>query len=165
MSASYAVVVPHRIGASWIGAGRVGGRWIGTSWVGTSLVGSPADGGFDRPLRQTQQVYARRRLLAVLMLVSLVAVAWAGTSSVLASRGSVPASTPAVRPVAAATSLVAGANVDSEAAATYIVQPGDTLWSIAARMRGDRSLADYVAVLVDANGGASLAIGQQLVLP
>jgi hypothetical protein len=148
MSVTYAVVVPNRIGAGWVGARR-----------------PVAHGGSDRVHQPSQQVYARRRLMVGLMIVSLVAVAWVGTSSVLANRGSVPASTPAVRPAAAATPLVAAAELAAVGAPTYIVQPGDTLWTIGARLHGDRSLADYVASLVEANGGASLEIGQQLVLP
>ena len=142
MSISYAVVVPNRIGSGWVGDRSSASVWSGHR-------------------RPTAQVYARRRLVALLTLVTLVAALWFGATSVLANRGSVPASTPAVRPAAAAAPLAAAAVPVSQ----YIVQPGDTLWSIGERLQGDRSLADYVASLVDSNGGASVSIGQALVLP
>ncbi|MEY3148337.1 MAG: hypothetical protein RL688_1556, partial [Actinomycetota bacterium] len=46
----------------------------------------------------------------------------------------------------------------------YIVQQGDTLWSIASSLT-DGNLRNYVDELVDLNGGASVDIGQRLVLP
>lgn len=46
----------------------------------------------------------------------------------------------------------------------YIVQQGDTLWSIASSLT-DGNLRNYVDELVDLNGGASIDIGQRLVLP
>ena len=149
MSTSYAVVVPNRIGSGWVGARSVSG---------SRSVSASRSVPAQRP---TAQVYARRRLIAFLTLVTIVAALWVGTGSVLANRGSVPASTPAVRPAVAAAPLAAAA----APAAQYIVQPGDTLWSIGERLRGEHSLADYVASLVDANGGASVSVGQVLVLP
>jgi len=44
------------------------------------------------------------------------------------------------------------------------VQQGDTLWSIASSLT-DGNLRNYVDELVDLNGGASVDIGQRLVLP
>ena len=142
MSISYAVVVPNRIASAWAGDRSNASLWS----------------DHQRP---SAQVYARRRLIALLTLVTLVAALWFGAGSVLANRGSVPASTPAVRPAVAAAPLAAAAAPISQ----YIVQPGDTLWAIGERLRADRSLADYVAALVDANGGASVSVGQVLVLP
>jgi LysM repeat protein len=46
----------------------------------------------------------------------------------------------------------------------YIVQPGDTLWSIASSLT-DGGIRDYVAELISLNGGASIDVGQRLVLP
>lgn len=137
MSVSYAVVVPARYGAGW-----------------------------QSSARPMAQVYARRRVIALLGLFTLVAGLWFGTSTVLANRGGVPASASAVRPDAAAAPLAAAASSAAASAAPgYIVQPGDTLWSIAARLRGGESQADYVAALVEVNGGASLQVGQVLRLP
>jgi LysM repeat protein len=57
---------------------------------------------------------------------------------------------------------VSGAFVVSDG--VYVVQPGDTMWSIASSLT-DGSIRSYVADLVELNGGASLDVGQLLVLP
>ena len=103
----------------------------------------------------SSQVYARRRLAVCLVLAVVLLAMWFGAGRVLASRGGAPASTPAVRPAAAAASV----------AATYVVQPGDTMWSIAASHHGAHGRVSYVDALVAANGGTSLAVGQLLSLP
>lgn len=105
------------------------------------------------------QVYLRRRVVAMLALTTMVLALWAGAGHVLASRGSAPASAPAVRPAA---TLAANAQA---AKVLYVVQPGDTLWSIAAAQHGRNDLGAYVDQLVGANGGTSLAVGQVLALP
>ncbi len=98
--------------------------------------------------RPTAEVYVRRRLLVGLVLVAVVVAVWFGAGSVLANRGGVPASAAAVRP-----------------AITYVVQPGDTLWSIAAAHHGAAGQSAYVDLLVSRNGGATVRIGQVLTLP
>ena len=101
------------------------------------------------PARVTpRRVYARRRLMVLLALFTTGALT-VGVGQALANRGGAPASTPAVRP-----------NTHP-----YTVQPGDTLWSIAAAHHGSTARADYLDRLVDANGGSSLAVGQLLLLP
>ena len=97
--------------------------------------------------RATTQVYVRRRLLVSLVLVAVVVALVAGAGNVLANREGAPASASAVRP-----------------AISYVVQPGDTLWSIAAAVRGSAT-PDYVDTLVVVNGGASLQVGQLITLP
>ena len=93
-------------------------------------------------------VYARRRAAAVLLLVG-VALA---VRLVLGALGGGPLTAP--EPVHVPV-----------AATTYVVQPGDTLWSVARRLdpRGDVRIT--VARLADANGGTSLQVGQRLHLP
>jgi LysM repeat protein len=49
--------------------------------------------------------------------------------------------------------------------ATYVVQPGDTLWSVAARLDRGGDLRDTVQALAAANGGSAITAGQRLVLP
>jgi len=98
--------------------------------------------------RPAAEVYVRRRLLVGLVLVAVVVAVWFGAGSVLANRGGVPASAAAVRP-----------------ATTYVVQPGDTLWSIAAAHHGDAAQSSYVDLLVQRNGGTTVQIGQLLTLP
>jgi LysM repeat protein len=53
----------------------------------------------------------------------------------------------------------------ASAANVYVVQAGDTLWSIGQRFHGHSSLADYVDALVSANGGTELQVAQALTLP
>ena len=56
--------------------------------------------------------------------------------------------------------------VVSEATPTmHVALPGDTLWSIAERYRGDVGHGRYVDALVDVNGGAAIQIGQAVRLP
>lgn len=44
----------------------------------------------------------------------------------------------------------------------YIVQPGDTLWSIAAGIDTDGDVRDTVDYLANLNGGSSISAGQRL---
>jgi LysM repeat protein len=98
--------------------------------------------------RPSTQVYVRRRLLVAFVLVAIVVALGLGAGNVLANRGGAPASASTVRP-----------------ATTYVVRSGDTLWSVAAAHHGSRSQLDYVDLLVRANGGTTLQIGQLLALP
>jgi nucleoid-associated protein YgaU len=69
---------------------------------------------------------------------------------------------------AAANDPLEPASVDSEvsdAIEIYVVQPGDTLWAIAGRIRPDGvDLRPTVDALSRAAGGASLEIGQRIVI-
>ena len=93
-------------------------------------------------------VYLRRRVVALGLAVFVAALLLVGAGHVLANRGGDPASTPAVRP-----------------ATSYVVQPGDTMWSLAATFHGPWPRAAYLDRLLDANGGSHLEVGQLLVLP
>ncbi len=95
-----------------------------------------------------QQVYARRRLMVMLIVAAIVLVLFVGAGQVVANRGGAPASASTIRP----------ANV-------YVVQAGDTLWSIGEQFHGQASLADYVDGLVSANGGTEIQVSQALTLP
>jgi LysM repeat protein len=58
----------------------------------------------------------------------------------------------------------------SDVAATAVVrihvaQPGDTMWSIAERYRGDVGHARFVDALIDVNGGTAVQVGQAIRLP
>ena len=69
--------------------------------------------------------------------------------------------------LAGLTSLQAGdAGFDGEPAATvtYVVEPGDTVWSIAEALAPGADPRPLVDAIVDANGGARLDVGQRLVL-
>lgn len=95
-------------------------------------------------------VYVRRRLIVGLVLFVAVIVAW------LALSGPIAGNATGTRPLSPA----AGAQ-----ARTVVAQPGDTLWSIAARHAGDRSTAAYADELVAANGGTRIDAGQLIILP
>ena len=95
------------------------------------------------------QIYIRRRVLAAVFALAIVLLVGLGAGTVVANRGAAPASGSSVRP----------------AIATYVVHHGDTMWSIAATHRGSLSQSDYVDLLVQANGGAALQVGQQIQLP
>ncbi len=105
----------------------------------------------SRTARRPHHVYIRRRIAAASVLFSLVAALGLGAGNVLANRGGAPASTSAVRHEASA--------------ATYLVQPGDTMFSIAEMHRGDAELMAFVDKLIARNGGTSLQIGQLVSLP
>ena len=106
------------------------------------------------------QLYARRRLMVGLCLTAIVLVLFLSTGHVVANRGGAPASASMIRPASAAAPMAAPA-----AANVYIVQPGDTLWSIGERFHGQAALVDYVDSLVAVNGGTELQVSQALALP
>ncbi len=116
---------------------------------------------FDAAAPDMSIVYRRRRIAAAVLALILTVAASAGIRS-LASRGDGAAPVSAVTPGAVTGVDVSGAFVVSEG--VYVVQPGDTLWSIASSLT-DGSIRGYVADLIELNGGASLDVGQLLVLP
>jgi hypothetical protein len=103
--------------------------------------------GGRRHRRPSRAVLLRRRLVAALVLASVLWLAgW-----VLGSLGGGPlASTEPARPVPSR---------------TYVVQPGDTLWSVASRLDRGGDVRRTVQALAEANGGSAIVVGQRLVLP
>jgi LysM repeat protein len=116
--------------------------------------------GRFRESNSASQIYARRRLMVLLTLAAIVLVLLVGTGHVVAKRGGgarAPAS--AIRPATPATvAAPAAANI-------YVVQAGDTMWSIGQRFHGRSSLADYVDALISANGGTEIQVSQAVALP
>ncbi len=47
----------------------------------------------------------------------------------------------------------------------HVAQPGDTLWSIAERYRGEVGHGRFVDALIDLNGGTAVQVGQAIRLP
>ena len=126
--------------------------------------------------RAEHAVYMRRRLVVSLVALGLVIGIAVSTHAVLADRGGVPASAPAIRPanLDAVSAIPASPSPDLTSAhaagladqpTRYIVQPGDSLWSLAQRFRGRVGMSTYVRALVDANGGSTVRPGQMLELP
>jgi hypothetical protein len=95
--------------------------------------------------RLPAHVYRRRRLVAVALATMVLAVV-----ILLAGR------------VGQATADLDG---PPPAPAVYVVQPGDTLWSIAERVAPDADRREVVSRLGDAAGGSDLVPGQRIELP
>jgi hypothetical protein len=101
-------------------------------------------------------VYLRRRIGVVVGLVVAVVVLWlAVTGAVALVRGPATTSTPEVAPAPAASGQVG-------AGASYVVQPGDTLWTIARGLAPDGDIRPLVDELAERAGGASLEAGQRI---
>jgi Tfp pilus assembly protein FimV len=93
-------------------------------------------------------VYRRRRLAVVFAALTVLALP---AAAFLAS-GSPATTIPAASAPAA----------PSPARTVYVVQPGDTLWSIAHKLEPTADPREVVDRLVDLNGSAALQPGQRL---
>jgi LysM domain len=91
---------------------------------------------------------ARRRRVLIAVVGALCAV----VALFAVALGRVPAS-------------ASGSHPGSSAQATHLVEPGETLWSIAESVHPGGNLAAYVDKLVHANGSSTIRVGQQIVLP
>jgi len=100
-------------------------------------------------------VYWCRRLAALVLAVTCVVAvavgAHAGLTALVASPGG-------HGPSASGVTRAAGAP-------THVVEPGETLWSIAAGLGGDGDIRRTVDELVGLNGGPAVEVGQRLALP
>jgi len=94
-------------------------------------------------------VHRRRRLVASVLLAVLAYGAWLAIAALLA--GFAPRHADAAPPTGPAI--------------VHIVQPGDTLWSIAADIDTDDDPRDTVDRLADLHGGVAIEVGTRLVLP
>ncbi len=94
-------------------------------------------------------VYWRRRAVAVLVVVGTVVGLLVGVQALLASFGGAPA--------------VTGGAPESRAA-VYVVQPGDTFWEIARRLRPNDDPRPLVARMVAEHGTPVLVVGERLPL-
>lgn len=110
----------------------------------------------ERPGRPDRGVYRRRRAVALLALVTVAVLAAVSVRLALAGSGG----------GALTTSGSAGAAVAGPVAGQiYVVQPGDSLWSIVQRIghHGDpRPVVDKLALELN---GAPLLPGQRLRIP
>jgi nucleoid-associated protein YgaU len=108
-----------------------------------------------RPVRAPSRRVAlrRRRLVAVAALVVLVLALQLAVHVATAWLGDGPLAVPEPR---------SGAAV---AASVYVVQPGDTLWTLARRAQPTGDIRPLVGRLAEARDGRPLQAGQRLVLP
>lgn len=115
-----------------------------------------------RPLGRVESRpnFALRRLVAGVMVVVVVLTAFVAVSTLSASLGGDPA-------VAAGTPPAVGGQLLDRGAtpSMHVAVAGDTLWSIADTYRGEVGHARFVDALVRLNGGASIQVGQAVVLP
>lgn len=94
----------------------------------------------------------RRRLIALAAMVVLVLFLQLAVHTASAWLGSGSLAAPEPRPAAAAGSV-------------YVVQPGDTLWTLARRAQPTGDLRPLVGRLAAAQDGQPLQAGQRIVLP
>jgi hypothetical protein len=111
-----------------------------------------------------QAAYRRRRVLALVGLLVAVACTFL-LADAIASRladGGVPSTAVGeLTPTSADASGAAGVAAPPE----VVVQPGDTLWSIASAVAPDRDVRITVDELVRLNGNQPIVVGQRLALP
>ena len=101
--------------------------------------------------------YVARRVVAALLAVLVVAVVAIAASALIGALADVGG-----RPAAAS---VATAGSDAPIVRIHVAQPGDTLWSIADRYRGEVGQSRFVDALIDVNGGTVIQVGQAVRLP
>ena len=123
--------------------------------------------GPSAPVRvaPTVRTLRRRRLMVLLAAVTTAVLLVLAASRAAATFRDVPASVPERRPVPALDAAAAGSAATGRAASGYVVQPGDTLWSIARRLQPEGDVRPLVDQLVDLNGGTDLAVGARLPIP
>ena len=112
------------------------------------------------PLRSapTVRTYRRRRLAVLLAATAAVLLVPVAASRAVAAFRDVPASVPERRP--------APATSPGAQAGGYLVQPGDTLWSIASeRYAGDPREGVWKLERRNQLLGTTISPGQKLVLP
>jgi len=120
--------------------------------------------GGRAPSRLAQQaVYRRRRLLVALVVAGgLALMTLLAVSAAARIAGGDPSSAAgAPTPTSAAAASAAGV----AAPATVVVQPGDTLWTIAAAVAPEVDVRITVDRLIERNGGSPIVVGQELELP
>jgi hypothetical protein len=135
----------------------------GASMTATMSSNSNVDRITPRPVgRRSSRVpadvdYGIRRAVAAVIAVLLVAVVAIAVSIVAGALADVGG-----RPAAASDAAAAPA---SPIVRIHVAQPGDTLWSIADRYRGDVGQGRFVDALIDLNGGTVIQVGQAIRLP
>lgn len=127
-------------------------RIVGSAPTPNAARRAPAASTADRGRRATRPVpaavYRRRRIAAGLALVVIGALVWTAVALFMGVGD-----------------RAVGADLDHvPQPVIHIVQPGDTLWSIAEGLDPDGDVRRTVDRLAEANGGSSLSVGQRLVV-
>jgi len=119
--------------------------------------------GGRAPSRLAEQaVYRRRRLVAALVATALAVALLLAAAAVAGTAGGDPSpAAGALSPTSAAAASAAGV----AAPATVVVQPGDTLWTIAAAVAPEADVRITVDQLQALNGRSPIVVGQELQLP
>jgi hypothetical protein len=103
------------------------------------------------PRRDLTLVYWRRRFVAFVLLAALVAAVLLAVRAGMATLGGVPASAPE-------------GNISGPPARVVVVQPGDTVWTIARAVQSDGDVRPLVDELI-ADHPARLQPGDRLLVP
>ena len=145
-----ATMIPSTTDTGYDGAQSGHGLHFEPRWTPQVITGG-GDGprGTTSP-RLSGAVYWRRRLAAGLLLVVLGAGLW--TIATWMTNSSV-----GVAPVGADRSGPATQEI-------HVVQPGETLWSIASEVDPGGDVRATVDRLADLNGGAAIQVGQRLII-
>src|SRR5262245_2232526 len=112
-------------------------------------------------VRPSQAVYRRRRLVVLLCAALLAVGAWQTAHRLTGTLGDGPL-TVAEQPGG---KVVTGLVTNLVASRRVIVQPGDTLWSIARRVQPTGDVRPLVDKLDAQRHGRALQVGETIVLP
>lgn len=104
--------------------------------------------------RQSAVVYRRRRLAVLLLAATVVVTAWFGVHQLTGVSGG--------GPLTAAGQPVSKLNVRLASDVTMIVQPGDTLWTLARRAQPAGDVRPLVQSLEAQRHGRMLMVGEHI---
>jgi hypothetical protein len=114
----------------------------------------------DRPVAPS--TYRRRRIAVVGALAVLVLALLAAVALLRAPGASMHVGTTHQAGAAPVIADLAALSADVPSGATYVVHPGDTLWTIARAIHPGGDVRAAVDQLAELNGGAAIAVGQRL---
>jgi hypothetical protein len=158
------IAVPHRRTVHAPESSPAGGR-PSLQVIPGGRRGVRAHARTQRPVgRQHPAVYQRRRLGVLVAAVTVVVIGYlalTGLGALLSPHRAGAAAAGASAGASASAAPVAPAE-PAAAPAVYVVQPGDTLWSIARRLRPSGDVRPLVDALADRAGSGPLVAGQAL---
>jgi nucleoid-associated protein YgaU len=108
------------------------------------------EGGRSAEAARRRALFRRRRLAVAVAAVTLVVLGVQVAPGVAAAL----TTPPTVRPAA-----------ESISTSRYVAEPGDTLWSIAARLPDHGDVRDAVDLLAEVNGADQIVAGQSVRIP